>query len=50
MAHIDRLEDAVRQLLTALERSAPADPGHGEIQWRQGVIDNAKSLLPKERR
>lgn len=39
--------DIVQGLLTALERSAPADRGYGEIEYRRQVVDKAKHWLQR---
>ena len=40
-----RLAEALRCALSVIEHSAPAEPGTGERQWRQEMVDKAKSAV-----
>lgn len=41
--------DIVSQVLTALERSSPAEPGYGEIEYRQRVMAQGMDWLKRAR-
>lgn len=40
-----RLADALRCALSVIERSAPAEPGTGERQWRAEMVEKGKHAI-----